>query len=205
MAHGFPAFGSSLGSSRHLWVSSAICPHCIRLSGPASGEWEIQTALPLRRRLPSIPSAPAPASLFGNFAGTTQRSDCLGAFIVGVWSRPSRRDQRWTAPLSGLLYGRCTQALPIGSPRCIRTCSGLRPRRVYPALALTSGAVWPCVRWNHVGTRKSLYFGAHYWACTLPCQRFTGVITGTSARLGARMVGLTFPARDLHPLTSCRF
>ena len=70
---------------------------------------------------------------------------------------------------------------PDSRPRCIHTCSGLRPRRVYSALALTSGVVWPSVRWDHVGTRKSLYFGAQYWACTLPCQRFTGVITGAGA------------------------
>jgi hypothetical protein len=41
----------------HL-VPSAVRPRCTRLPGPASGEWEEQTALPLRRRLPSIPSAP---------------------------------------------------------------------------------------------------------------------------------------------------
>jgi hypothetical protein len=136
MAHGFPAFGSSLRSSRHTRRRLPLrLPHRCPALRPAYGS--CQLALPSRRCLPSIPSASVQTDLFGNFAGTMQRSDCLGAFIVGVRSRPSRRVRRWTAPPSGLLHGRYTQALPIGSSRCACACSGLRPRRVYPPLART--------------------------------------------------------------------
>jgi hypothetical protein len=63
----------------------------------------------------------------------------------------------------GLLHGRCTQALPIGSSRCVCACSGLRPRRVLPSLAKAGGLLLPSVRPNHVGTRKlHAYFGAQY-------------------------------------------
>jgi hypothetical protein len=125
--------------------------------------------LPLRRRLPSIPSASARAGLFGNFDGTTQRSDCLGVSIVGVRSLPSRRDQHWTAPLVWIAPWPMHPGSPDSRSRCFPTCSGLRPRRVLPSLAKARWLLLPSMRWDHVGTRKlHAYFGAQYWACKSP-------------------------------------
>jgi hypothetical protein len=69
----------------------------------------------------------------------------------------------------GLLHGRCTQALPIGSTRCFCACSGLRPCRVLPPLAKGGWLLLPSMRPYHVGTRKLYaYFGAQCWVCTSP-------------------------------------
>jgi hypothetical protein len=36
-----------------------------------------------------------------------------------------------------------------------------------------------------VGTRDKITYAAQWLACTIPCRRFTGTLTGDSARLGA--------------------
>jgi hypothetical protein len=58
---------------------------------------------------------------------------------------------------------------PDSRLRCVCACSGLRPRRVLPPLAIAGWLLLPSVRWDHVGTRElQPYFGAQYWAYTSP-------------------------------------
>ena len=149
---------------------------------PVYGSWRM--ALPSRRCLPSIPSASVQTDLFGDFAGTTQRSDCQDPCIVGdSCILPD-------AVCAGLLQRIAPWQTNPGSPdsrtRCVCACPGLRPRRVPTALARTSGRMLSSVRWDHVDTRKlHPYFGTQYWACTSP--------------VNASLASLPPPAHDSGP------
>jgi hypothetical protein len=119
-------------------------------------------ALPSRRCLPSIPSASVQTDLFGGPTAWARSSSAFGHILPDAFGAGLLHQ-------CGLLHGRYTQALPMGSTQCVCACSGLRPRRVLPSLAKAGWLLLPCVRPNHVGTRKlHAYFGAQYWAYTSP-------------------------------------
>ena len=70
-----------------------------------------------------------------------------------------------------------TWVLPIPGPRASVHAWGLRPRQVWPALAVSVEPVLPSVREDHVGTWKfRSYFEAQDPACTSPCQRLADVL-----------------------------
>ena len=162
---GFPASGSSLGSSRHLWVPSAI-PLTTQFSRPCvrcmeAGEWHCPRAA-------AFPPSPPPRfrPICSEISpvlrsGPTAKIRASSATVASFPTRSALDCSR------GLLHARRILALPIGSVRCVCACPGLRPRRVCLALASTGAAAWPSARLNRVGTRKlHPYFGAHYWAYT---------------------------------------
>ena len=51
-----------------------------------------------------------------------------------------------------------------------------------------------------VGTRDEKSFAAQWLACTIPCRRFAGTLTGTDARLGADVDRYSFIVVDSHHL-----
>ena len=54
---------------------------------------------------------------------------------------------------------------------------------------------------KRVGVRDYRTFAAQWLACTIPCRRFAGTLTGTDARLGADVDRYSFIAEDFHPLS----
>ena len=72
---------------------------------------------PLVRPLPSIASAAAPSALFGDFAGTTGRSDFPSAFIVGSGLSTARH-------ALSILRSQRPKGSPGSRAKCIRTCVG---------------------------------------------------------------------------------
>ena len=100
---------------------------------------------PLAGRLPSVSSAPVICpGLFGDFSGTMQPSDCLSSYILGVRPKTSRG-----VPLNGQ-----TQALPAPARDVSVHVRGLRPRRAYVRLAITSSVVLPSESHESVGALK---------------------------------------------------
>src|SRR5258706_14958360 len=77
-----PTRSSALGASFRLGVRDAFC--CSRF--------------PLARPLPSIPSATGCPALFGDFSGSTGRSDFPRPFIIGLRPQTSRRVPELFAP-----------------------------------------------------------------------------------------------------------
>jgi len=53
---------------------------------------------------------------------------------------------------------------------------------------------------KRVGVRGDKTFAAQWLACTIPCRRFAGTLTGTDARLGADVDRYSFTVVDLHHL-----
>jgi hypothetical protein len=53
---------------------------------------------------------------------------------------------------------------------------------------------------KRVGVRGYKTFAAQWLACTIPCRRFAGTLTGTDARLGADVDRYSFIAVDSHHL-----
>jgi len=58
---------------------------------------------------------------------------------------------------------------------------GLRPRRVRLPLAGAGSSRGPSACAERVGTQEEPDVGAHYPACTFPCQRCTGSVTDARA------------------------
>jgi len=89
-------------------------------------------------QMPSLPPLRGPASpaLFGEISGTTHPSDFSWPCIIGYGSMPSR-----CGP-DGFCLWSATRS-PGSRARSVRTCQGLRPRRVGGRLAITPPAVLP--------------------------------------------------------------
>ena len=51
-----------------------------------------------------------------------------------------------------------------------------------------------------VGTLRDITFAAQWLACTLPCRRFTDILTDAGARLGVNVGRYSFIATDFHRL-----
>jgi hypothetical protein len=51
-----------------------------------------------------------------------------------------------------------------------------------------------------VGTLRKITFAAQWLAYTLPCRRFTDILTDAHARLGANVDRYSFIATDFHRL-----
>src|SRR6266478_9720658 len=90
--------------------------------------------------------------------------------------------------------------LPGMTAAKVRTCQGLRPRRVVRALAGGAPVRMAFHIRNCVGTRDDRSFAVQWLAYALPCRRFAGALTDVCARLGADVVRYSFIVRDLHPL-----
>ena len=162
----------------------AVChsAYGTRLSGPVSGVWKRSNGIALAPP-PSLHSLhPSDCRLFGNFIGTTQRSDCLGAFIVGVRSHPSRRVRCWTAPPLWI----APWPIHPGSPDweyMMRLCMLRSPTP--PSSYHSCQSEWQDVAFRALGPRRhskvARLFRGSILGLHIPCQRFTGVVTTASA------------------------
>jgi len=115
------------------------------------------------------------------------------ASSASAWRLPDAGRQRIPPPVVKLEISR--------SPRKERACM--------PGSTTTPGRPRACdcarrrVAFRYtdsVGTRYQSSFAAPWLACTYPCRRFAGTLTGACARLGADVVRYTFIAGDLHSL-----
>ena len=97
------------------------------------------------------------------------------------------------------LLGRRPDVRSPGSrARSVRTCQGLRPRRVARALALAHPCVLPSAEATASAPGIDPSIAAQWLAYAFPCRRFDRVLAGTSARLGASVVRYAFTAEDFH-------
>src|SRR6266478_7144375 len=90
--------------------------------------------------------------------------------------------------------------LPGMTAAKVRTCQGLRPRRIVRTLANSAPVRMAFHIRNCVGTRDDRSFAVQWLACALPCRRFADALTGVCARLRADVDRYSFTVRDLHPL-----
>ena len=90
------------------------------------------------------------------------------------------------------------QRSPGSRARSVRTCQGLRPRRVRRALAGNAPGGFAFRQVNNVGTRFLNGFAAQWLAYTLPCRRFADALTDARARLGGDVDCYSFIAVDFH-------
>ncbi len=88
---------------------------------------------------------------------------------------------------------------PGSRPRSVRTCQGLRPRRVVQGLALTPPSMLPSA-YATASAPGINSFAAQWLAYALPCRRFTVALTDASARLGADVDRYSFIVVDSHHL-----
>jgi len=97
--------------------------------------WFAFLPVPALRSTGSVTGCPA---LFAGFVATMAKSDFSGSCIIGFGSSPSRCGPavflRWPNPRS-----------PDSRTKSVRTCQGLRPRRVGRALAMTHPSMLPSV------------------------------------------------------------
>ena len=121
--------------NRSCCLSSAACR--TRSSPGDTPARSCARSVPARPAFPSAPSlrsagsAGARAPLFAGFPATMEGSDFSRPCIIGYGSAPSRCGP---GALAGLWPG---ERSPGSRARSVRTCQGLRPRGIGPALALT--------------------------------------------------------------------
>jgi len=91
------------------------------------------------------------------------------------------------------------QRSPGSRARSVRTCQGLRPRRVWRALRNDAPASVAAFRGvNNVGTRVYNAFAAQWLAYTLPYRRFAVILAEDCARIGGDVGCYSFIAVDSH-------
>ena len=159
---GFPASGSSLGSSRHLWVPSAI-PLTTQFSRPCvrcmeAGEWHCPRAA-------AFPPSPPPRfrPICSEISpvlrsGPTAKIRASSATVASFPTRSALDCSR------GLLHGRRTLALPIPAHDASVHAQVFDPAEFLPLLPeRVAGCCLPCV-----GTTSTLE------SCTL----ISGLNTG---------------------------
>ena len=119
-----------------------------------------------------------PRPLFVGFPATMPESDFSWSCIGSYGSSPSCRGP--SVP-TGVWP---TRRPPGFHARSVRTCQGLRPRRIGRMDARTSASARLAFRGtNSVGIRDYGPFAAQWLACTLPCRRFADVLADVCARL----------------------
>ncbi len=97
---------------------------------------------------PPPPPQPYHPALFGGFVGTTNLSDFLCPFIIGVRPWPSR-----CVPPD---FGGRAEDLPVLAHGVSVHARGLRPRRTVHGLALSPENMWPSASVNSVGVLEWL-------------------------------------------------
>ena len=89
------------------------------------------------------------------------------------------------------------QRSPGSRARSVRTCQGLRPRRVWRALRNDAPASVAAFRGvNNVGTRVYNAFAAQWLAYTLPYRRFAVILAEDCARIGGDEMSEAFGSRS---------
>src|ERR1700688_1248339 len=95
---------------------------------------------------------------------------------------------------------------PGSRSRNVRTCQGLRPRRVLGALAVAHPPVLHSALRTASAAGISKLSRLNGWlARTLPYRRFADLLTNADARLGADVVRYSFIVVDLHHLLLAGF
>ena len=125
--------------------------HCVRrvLCWPA---------FPLAPALGSTGSAAVAPALFVGFPATMAESDFSRPCIIGYGSSPSR--------CGPAVSSRRSIPRPPGSrTRSVRTCQGLRPRRVGRTLAMTRPSVLPSAKLTSSAPRISIFRGSMAGLC----------------------------------------
>src|SRR5215813_2302275 len=117
-------------------------------------------------------------ALFVGFAATMAECDFSRSCIIGYGSSPSRHGPEQHANHSGCWS---TVRSPGSRTRSVRTCQGLRPRRVFGALAIDAPLRFAFRKQNCVGTRNDASFAARWLAYAHPCQRFAETLLSNCA------------------------
>ena len=194
--------GKPLIDRLRLAIAPSSCAWQLRARGPAPGSLDPGSASgacfvgPRFPWSPALapPTPPPVARLCSSASSLPCRSrtslDRASAASAPAFPLRTIRPQQHLCPI---------QRSPGSRARSVRTCQGLRPRRVWRALRNDAPASVAAFRGvNNVGTRVYNAFAAQWLAYTLPYRRFAVILAEDCARIGGDVGCYSFIAVDSH-------
>ena len=151
---------------------------------------------PLADPLPSTPSAPAPAGLFGGFPGTMGPSDFPCPYIIGVCP--------WTSRCGPLLHRqRAAKGSPGFRTGCLRACAGSLTARG-PEASRDIDAPGVAFRISLLRRHPEVIFRGSMAGLHVPLSTLPHALAGRRGMTRSRCGSLNLQRMKLSFTTTCR-